>query len=243
MEFKVTIENFDGPLDLMLHLIKENELDIFDLDISVLTDQYIEYIHAMEQLKLDVACEYLVELASLIELKSKKLLPNQIVDFDEDEYEQQRENDLVNRLIEYQKYKEVSSRFEQMYQQRSQMHDKPQSEIVNDWITMDEKYDNTSPYALIKAMKNVLSRYQISNPYEISITTPKITVEQRTTQLKKKISQYKETFTLNDTMDDCKDVYDVVVTFLAILDMVNKNYLTFTVKKEEVYFRKGSKYE
>ena len=76
MDFKVNIDQFDGPLDLMLHLIKEGELDLFSLDIVKLTDQYLAYIHAMQQLHLDIASEYMVELATLIEYKSKKLLPN-----------------------------------------------------------------------------------------------------------------------------------------------------------------------
>ena len=89
-EFKVTIENFDGPLDLMLHLIKEKELDLFDLDVNVLTDQYMAYLNAMNEMHLEVASEYLVELASLIEYKSKKLLPKDQSEL-EDEYEEDDE--------------------------------------------------------------------------------------------------------------------------------------------------------
>ena len=74
MKFTVTIDQFEGPLDLMLHLIKENKLDLFDLDMNVLTTQYIEFIHQMKNLHLEIASEYLSELASLIEYKSKKLL-------------------------------------------------------------------------------------------------------------------------------------------------------------------------
>ena len=84
MDFKVTIDQFDGPLDLMLHLIKEGELDLFSLDIVKLTDQYLNYIQAMQKLRLDIASEYLVELATLIEYKSKKLLPNDSSDLEED---------------------------------------------------------------------------------------------------------------------------------------------------------------
>ena len=75
MDFKVTIDQFEGPLDLMLHLIKENKLDLFDLDIDVLTGQYLIYLDSMDQLHLEIASEYLVELATLIEYKSKRLLP------------------------------------------------------------------------------------------------------------------------------------------------------------------------
>ena len=86
-EFKVTIEDFEGPLDLMLHLIKEKELDLFDLDVNVLTDQYIAYLDTMKDMHLEVASEYLVELVSLVEYKSKKLLPKDDSEL-EDAYEE-----------------------------------------------------------------------------------------------------------------------------------------------------------
>ena len=84
MSFQVNTQQFEGPLDLMLHLIHEQQLDIFDLDMAVLTEQYIEYLHAMEELHLEVESEYLVELATLIEYKSKKLLPKKADEEEED---------------------------------------------------------------------------------------------------------------------------------------------------------------
>jgi len=243
MEFTVKVDQFDGPLDLMLHLIKEKQLDIFDLDIVVLTEQYLDYIHQMEKLHLDIASEYMVELASLIEIKSKKLLPAQTIDI-EDNYEESKEEDLVKRLIEYQKYKEVSSQFEELYQERAQLHDKPQSNLASEFIEVEENYAQTSPYELIKAMKHVLNRYTLANPYEVNITQAKISVDERRKQLETRIHKIKEkVFTLKTLMDDCNDVYDVVVTFISILNMVNENVLNFTVNNEEIYFSKGVEYE
>ena len=86
MEFKIMIDQFEGPLDLMLHLIHENKLDLFDLDMNVLTEQYLAYLDAMESLHLEIASEYLSELAALLEYKSKKLLPREKVEISE-EYE------------------------------------------------------------------------------------------------------------------------------------------------------------
>ncbi|MBR5049275.1 MAG: segregation/condensation protein A [Erysipelotrichaceae bacterium] len=243
MSFVVTIDKFDGPLDLMIHLIKEKDLDIFDLDISQLADQYIDYIHQMQQMRLDVASEYLSELAGLIEYKSKKLLPAQESEL-VDDYEEQK-MDLVQRLIEYQKYKEITAQFDQLYKERALMHDKVQSEIANDWINGETSYQETSPYELIKAMKRVLNRYAMANPYEVSIATQRTTAEEREKQLVKRYRSYddKKSFTLTEMMDDCKDAYDVVVTFLAVLNMVNNSYLVFAVRDDEVYFRKGVNYE
>lgn len=237
MEFTVSIEQFDGPLDLMLHLIKENELDLFDLDISILANQYVDFIHAMKQLNLDIASEYLIELASLIEYKSKKLLPKDQTEL-EDPYQQGNEEDLVRRLIEYQKYKEISEQFSLRFQQRALLHDKPQAEIVNQWMQPDESNQSGNPYDLIKAMQKVLKRYQLAQPYQVNITQKRITVEDRIIQIKKQLKNWPEVFHLQTAMQDCQDRYDVVVTFLAILDLVHDCYLAFTVKEEEIYFKK-----
>lgn len=241
MDFKVTIDQFDGPLDLMLHLIKEEQLDLFDLDISKLTDQYLNYIHAMQQLHLDIASEYLVELATLIEYKSKKLLPN-VKEELEDDYQDESER-LVERLIEYQKYKEITSQFENMYRERLQMHDKPISEIAGEWVKSDDNFAETSPYELIKAMEKCLKRLQLSQPYEVSITTKEITVDDRVKQLKRKMKNWEGSFTMSKTMEDCHSIYMVVITFLSLLDMVHDGSLTFRVRKDEVYFMKGAAYE
>ena len=106
MAFEITIDQFEGPLDLMLHLIKENKLDLFDLNMDMLTDQYLAYLNTMEAMHLEVASEYLAELAGLIEYKSKKLLPREKVVIEE-EYEEDQRDKLVKRLLEYQRFKEV----------------------------------------------------------------------------------------------------------------------------------------
>ena len=241
MGFKVTIDQFDGPLDLMLHLIKEEQLDLFELDIVKLTDQYLNYIRAMQQLHLDVASEYMVELATLIEYKSRKLLPKNEDVLDDDYVDESEE--LVNRLLEYQKYREVTENFENLYRERLQMHDKPLSEIAGEWIKVEENFRETSPYELIKAMDKVLKRLQLAQPYEVSITTKELTVDDRIKQLKKKIKEWNGSFTMTKSMEDCNSIYMVVITFLSLLDMVHDGSLTFKVRKDEVYFMKGAQYE
>lgn len=238
MDFNVTIDKFEGPLDLMLHLIKEKELDLFDLNIEILTEQYINYIHAMKKMQLDVAGEYLAMLATLIEYKSRRLLNKDNEDITDDYQQEDSEEDLVKRLIEYQKYKEVTSQLQQLFEERQKQFEKPQAEIVNQWIEIEESYENTSPYDLIKAMNRCIKRYKIAQPYQVNITRKNISVDDRKKQLKTKISSWDKTFTLNNTLLDCEDIYDVVITFLAVLDLVNDNYLSFTIKDDEVYFMK-----
>ncbi len=238
MDFNVTIDKFEGPLDLMLHLIKEKELDLFDLNIEVLTEQYINYIHTMKKMQLDVAGEYLAMLATLIEYKSRRLLNKDNDDIEEDYQQEDSEEDLVKRLIEYQKYKEVTSQLQELFDERQKQFEKPQAEIVNQWMEIEESYENTSPYDLIKAMNRCIKRYKIAQPYQVNITRKNISVDDRKKQIKSKIASWDKTFTLNHTLLDCEDIYDVVITFLAVLDLVNDNYLSFTIKDEEVYFMK-----
>lgn len=114
MSYKVKLEIFEGPLDLLLHLIKKNEVDIYDIPIAAITEQYLEYMDVMKTLNLEVAGEFLLMAATLIHIKSKMLLP-----FSEEESEEEEEGgdprqELVRRLLEYQKYKEASVQLEQM---------------------------------------------------------------------------------------------------------------------------------
>ena len=104
MTYKLRLGNFDGPLDLLLHLIKVNEVDIYDIPIAVITDQYIEYLDMMKELDLEIASEFLVMAATLMEIKSRMLLPTQTV---EEEPEEDPRFELIEQILEYKKYKEA----------------------------------------------------------------------------------------------------------------------------------------
>lgn len=109
-KYNLKLENFEGPLDLLCHLIDKNKMDIYDINLSEITDQYIEYINNMEEMNLEVTSEFLVMASTLLYIKSKNLLPNQV----EDEKEL-TEEELLHRIIEYKKYKEITARFREMY--------------------------------------------------------------------------------------------------------------------------------
>ena len=109
-KYNLKLENFEGPLDLLCHLIDKNKMDIYDINLSEITDQYIEYINNMEEMNLEVTSEFLVMASTLLYIKSKNLLPNQV----EDEKEL-TEEELLHRIIEYKKYKEITAKFREMY--------------------------------------------------------------------------------------------------------------------------------
>ena len=239
MGFEVEIVNFEGPLDLMLHLIHENELDIFDLNMEVLTDQYIAYIHKMEDLKLEVESEYLVELATLLEYKSKMLLPKKEAEL-EDEYEDNPKERLVQRLLEYQKYKEVSKQLNDAFMERQEQMAKPLSYKDFNNTTVYEGKLEGSAYDLLKAMNKVLRRIQLSKPLETKITRKEISTEDRILKIKSRLKALPEKFSFETLVDDCTDINEYVVTFLAILDMAKDHILFFTIDSDEnIWFSRG----
>lgn len=243
MGFEVETLKFEGPLDLMLHLIHDQKLDIFDLDMSVLTEQYIKYLHDMEELHLEVESEYLVELATLIEYKSKKLLPKK-ADEIEDDYEDPKDK-LVKRLLEYQKFKEVSTTLYDSYLDRQDQLSKPVSfdEVVKNRDDDDIKYEG-DPYDLLKAMNKVLRRLQLSRPLDIKYTQKELSPEDRVLEIKARLKDLPETFNFDTLIEDCDNIREYVVTFIAILDMAKNHYLAFTIdENENIWFTRGSNHE
>ena len=244
MSFTVETTKFDGPLDLMLHLIKEQQLDIFDLDMEVLTDQYINYLQTMEKLELEIESEYLVELATLIEYKSKKLLPKKTDEL-EDDYQEDPKERIVRRLLEYQKYKEVSSELLEAFNQRQEQFAKPLSiDSINTNNLVDDQKLEGNPYDLLKAMTRVLRRMELSKPIETKLTAKEISTEDRILEIKSRLSTLPKTFNFENLVSDCHNVHEVIVTFLAILDMAKDHYLVFsTDDNDEIWFRRGENNE
>ncbi|MBQ2658338.1 MAG: segregation/condensation protein A [Erysipelotrichaceae bacterium] len=243
MGFEVETLKFEGPLDLMLHLIHEQQLDIFDLDMEVLTDQYIAYLHAMEDLQLEIESEYLVELATLIEYKSKKLLPKRSDDL-EDDYEDPKDR-LVRRLLEYQKYKEVSAALYDSFVERQDQLSKPLSldRFIKEGDLENQKVEG-DPYDLLKAMNKVLRRLQLSRPLDIKVTQKELSPEERILQIKARLKDLPETFSFETLIEDCDDLHEYVITFMAILDMAKDHYLAFTIDdNENIWFTRGTNHE
>lgn len=241
MKFTVTIDQFEGPLDLMLHLIKENKLDLFDLDMNALTTQYIEFIHQMKDLHLEIASEYLSELASLIEYKSKKLLPREEVQVEE-EYEEDQRTKLVARLVEYQKYKEISEKLRIDYENRQKHFTRPVSPLVEQWSIPIESdtLENQSPYELLKAMNRVLQRMILLKPYETKVTIKELSVEERLEQIKERLKDSNDMILFETLCDDCSSLHMVIVTFLSILDLIHQKWLDFTIDSEDhIYVKRG----
>ena len=222
MDYKFTIDKFQGPLDLLLHLIKEADIDIFDINVAEVTDQYLRYIESMETLNLNIDSEYLVMAAELIEMKSRELLPNEEND-DVDEYEEDLRESLINRLLEYQKYKELAFEFQDMEGQRKLMYSKIPSELTSFKSEDVLLEDDISLDDLIKAFMQFQKRKNWEKPLDTVVTRKEYSVSKRCHDIIKKLNKSKKL--KFEDLFDIKNRSYVVVTFLAILDLAKKGRL------------------
>lgn len=241
MGFSVTIDQFSGPLDLMYHLIKENKLDLFDLNMDILTDQYLAYLNQMDTLHLEVASEYLSELAGLIEYKSRKLLPKEKVEIEEEYEEDQRER-LIKRLLEYQRYKEVSSSLNNLFEERNNSYSKPISNETNQWRTLIVEDDFTgNPYDLVKAMNRCIRRIALMRPLETTMTVKEMSVDERRDQIQDKLMKLKGKLSFTQLCSDCVNKHMYIITFISILDLIKYGLITYAIdESDEIWITKGA---
>lgn len=211
------IGDFEGPLDLLLHLIKKSKVEIFDIEISDITNKYLNYIKEMSDMNLDIASEYLVMAAELIEIKSRKLLPIKKEDEDTEE-EINPEEELKRRLIEYKKYKESTEVFKELEEKRSNYYTKA-PEILQKYS--NEKFENDGSVGvvdLIEAFKKLLERQEYNKPMNTKITRKELSVKERSAKIRE-ILKVKKKLKFIELFDDFSKPY-VVVTFLSVLEMV-----------------------
>lgn len=219
--YEITIENFNGPMDLLLHLIKESKMDIFNIKLEIIIDEYLEYIRKMSEMNLDVASSYLVMASELLEIKSKMLLPK--VKDDEDDVEDPKER-LINRLIEYQKYKDQVESFKSLADNRNTYFTKIPSSLEE--YKNDEKkvlIDNINLDDLVDAFKKFLERSNMDKPINTKVTRKELSVDDSIVSIKHRFTKTKriEFFDLFEV----KTKEHLVVTFLAILELASRKEL------------------
>ncbi len=225
MEF--IVEGFEGPLDLLLHLIKENKMDIFDIEINLITEQYLKYINNMEKVNLEIS-EYLVLASELIEIKAKMLLPKKKQEMEIEEEDPREE--LVNKLLEYQAYKEISKDLKEKEELRSEIYTKAPEKYSN-YQEEETTFEGGSVDLLIDAFKKFLIRKEEEKPLNTKVTKKGISVSSRRHEIKNllkekgKVSFYQ--------MFSIRSREYIVVTFLAILEMAKNKELI--IHQEGIY--------
>ena len=225
MDYKIMINEFEGPMDLLLHLIKKSDINICDISIEEITKQYLDYINEMEKLDLDIASEYLIMAAELIEMKSSILLPKQ--EIEEDEYEEDPREKLIRRLIEYKQYKEKLPEFKQLEMDRKQVFSKDPSDLSHFKI-VEENIDlgDIGIEDLMNAFNKFLERKKLEQPLNTKITKKEYSVGERSTEIKNILKQKKK-IEFEELFEEVNKNY-IVVTFLSILTLAKKKELKIT---------------
>lgn len=231
MEFKVSLDQFEGPLDLMLHLVMKNKLDLFDLNLDILASQYLQYIQQASSLSLEISSEYLVECAALMEYKSRRLLPKKEIE-EEDNFEEDQRALLQARLLEYQRCKEQAAALAAMHEERIQHMDRDPASLIEEWskpVTETEFHE--SPAVLARAMNRLLKRQRILSPWQTMVEVKEISVEQRMEELQAMDSITDQAIAFFDLFTEQDSLHLMIVTFLAVLELVHSGI--FEAREDE----------
>ncbi len=233
MSYKVKLDIFEGPFDLLVYLIESARMSIYDIQVSDITSQYTEYIARMQEMDVDVSSEFMVLAAELIDIKSKLLLPRREAGDDEVIYEDPR-SDLVARLLEYKKFKAISEMLREEEGRNFHIYEKPQEDI-SEYTESPDEYLKLGIEEFVKAFQQFLEKKKkiedIRDRYE-HIKREKISTEEKMEFIRglflkdmgKKIS-------FLETIQDSEDKYDFVLSFSSIMEMIKQNKVTAEQKR------------
>jgi len=232
---KVTINDFEGPLDLLLHLVKTKKQDIYNIDIALITKEYLKFINNPD-LTIDTSSEYLVMASELIHLKSKMLLNQE--EENEEIYEFQTTDELQQRLIEYEKIKAKASEFKELEAKRGEVYTKlPSYSEYHE----HKKFANSdiSLQDLTSAFAEFLKKQKLAAPLDTHITSKELSVEERRIEISKTL-RAKGKVKFLELFEDISKPY-VIITFLSILNMAKDNEIKITQKNNfsDIYIEWG----
>ena len=227
MSIKIKLEVFEGPFALLYHLIEKAEIDIYDIPIAEITEQYLNYLDTIKTLDIDLASEFLIMAATLLEIKSKMLLPK--IQREESTDEDPRE-ELILKLLEYKKFKEISSVLEEMYylNEKSIYRD---SNLADSIIDSYELPDNLSIQLIAKKFEDILKNKIKYEGIEFTrVFRDNITVEDKVNFILDMFINKKEYY-FNDLLMNCQDKIEIVMTFLALLELLKRKSIYVSQKK------------
>jgi segregation and condensation protein A len=221
-EINIKIDNFEGPLDLLLHLVSQYQMDIFEVPLVPVIEQYLDYIHTMQTLELEIAGEYMLTASQLLLIKSRRLLPTVNESFIEDT--EQLEYDLLAQIDEYRKYKLLSQDLNQLHQERSQHYSKAKTEIITDETYLLQ--DKTAMDLFLAFSKVLELQKQQIQDENTKIEAEKFTVADKILELnvrftKQKICKFIGLFPENASKEE------LVTTFMALLELIKNQQISF----------------
>ena len=217
MSYKLRLDIFEGPLDLLLYLIKKDDIDICDIPIASITDQYLEYIGMMKMMDLDVIGDFLVMAATLMQIKSRMLLPPDPSQVEEEEVDPRDE--LVKRLQEYKVFKEIAEKLKEKESFRQDLFGRNVDEALTKEMKEDAKevYFEASLFDLINAFTKALRKFKEETVYQVN--KEEFTVEQKIHEILHLLLE-KENILLTDLFIKAKSKMEIIVTFMSILELI-----------------------
>ena len=227
-QYKIKIDNFEGPLDLLCHLIDKNKMNICDIKISEITDQYIAYLNAMEEMNLEIASEFLIMASTLLYLKSKILLPNVV-----EEEKELTEEELLRRIVEYKKYKEITKKLRQHLEENSKKVFKSPEVIELPKQKLEPNYNKEIISETYEALiqKNAQKLNQNAKNIEKIAITDTYTVESKVKVMFKELIRHKK-FVFNRLFSEKKcNKQEVVTAFTGLLELSRRSKVTTNQEK------------
>ena len=217
MVYKVKLDIFEGPLDLLLYLIKKNEVDIYDIPIAIITDQYLEYLDLMKVLNLDIAGEFLVMASTLTKIKSRMLLPPSEETEGEEEGDDLRA-ELIEHLLEYQRYKEAADqlRSRELLEKDIYTHAQRGEQLTE--MDKDSMVIEVNLFDLVNALRNIIERKHLSDRF-MEVTVERISVKDKMLEVLQRLKEARQII-FQSLFDKLSTKYEIIVAFLAILELM-----------------------
>ncbi len=230
MKYKIKLPYFEGPLDLLLFFVKRDELNIYDIPIAKITKEFLEYIHLMQMLDLEVASEFIVMASTLMQIKAKMLLPKPEVEGEEEEEDPRAE--LARRLAEYKKFKELAFEFSKMEDEAGKFFYRGYfKNDARDYFEEDEEFlKDVSLFDLLTAFKRALEGARETVYHEIETQNYKVEDEMENIINRLK---FKRKFSFNEIIDSYVEKARIIVAFLALLELARLKKIR--ISQEEVF--------
>lgn len=225
--YTIKLQQFEGPFDLLLFFIERDELDIYDIPIAGITNDFLAYIKDMERMNIDLASEFIVVAATLCRIKAKLLLPRKAVDEEGNEIDPREE--LVERLLEYKRYKSILEDMRQLEKRRSKQElrgysSKEIQKIANKAL-VDVELESLTLFRLLKAFERVMDRFDAKNPQQIhEVVQFSYTIEDEQSLITKLVQNGRRAEFM-DVFGHCKNRIHAITTFLGLLELINQQLI------------------
>ncbi|HYK87134.1 MAG TPA: segregation/condensation protein A [Acidobacteriota bacterium] len=230
----IKLDAFEGPLDLLLHLIKKEEVDIWNIPIARITEQYLEYLQIMKDLNINVAGEWLLMAATLIYIKSRMLLPPDPVADSQDEVQEDPRKELVYQLLEHQKFKNAAQMLYTREEVENSVWNRPPQDVIDD----RKEVVAATLFDLVKAFHEIVERFESQRAMEM--TQEEVSIEEKIEHIRRLLLVH-NTMLFSTFFDEARSKRHLIVTFLALLELVRLREIWIYQKKafDEIYITKG----